>query len=183
MCFGWLHYYLKGSSVLPHSRMFSKTSILAFEANSALSHQIALFCRFFLWKVISRIFCTFLRILEHTVKMQVHFFPYQTSTRYTLICRKNNPSFVYSYRLRIESMLLKAEFDSNVGYLAPSIEAMLRSGEELMSSHKLQDLFYMVLMAGNFLNSVSIFDFIYLCQNSSIRIYLEHRSLSDLLCF
>merc|ERR1712062_27740 len=33
------------------------------------------------------------------------------------------------------------------------IEAMLRSGEELMSSHKLQDLFYMVLMAGNFLNS------------------------------
>ena len=80
-------------------------------------------------------------------------------------------------------MLLKAEFDSNVGYLAPSIEAMLRSGEELMSSHKLQDLFYMVLMAGNFLNSVSVFDFIYQCQNSSIRIYLEHRSLSDLLCF
>merc|ERR1712045_888323 len=50
-------------------------------------------------------------------------------------------------------MLLKSEFDSNVGYLAPSIEAMLRSGEELMSSQKLQDLFYMVLMAGNFLNS------------------------------
>ena len=64
-------------------------------------------------------------------------------------------SFVYSYRLRIESMLLKAEFDSNVGYLAPSIEAMVQSGEELMSSQKLQDLFYMVLMAGNFLNSVS----------------------------
>ena len=74
-------------------------------------------------------------------------------------------------------MLLKAEFDSNVGYLAPSIEAMLRSGEELMSSQKLQDLFYMVLMAGNFLNSVSVFDFIYQCQNSNIRIYLEHRSL------
>ena len=48
-----------------------------------------------------------------------------------------------------------------------------------MSSHKLQDLFYMVLMAGNFLNSVSVFDFIYLCQNSSIRIYLEHRSLGS----
>ena len=53
-------------------------------------------------------------------------------------------------------MLLKAEFDSNVGYLAPSIEAMLQAGEELMSSQKLQDLFYMVLIAGNFLNSVSI---------------------------
>ena len=63
--------------------------------------------------------------------------------------------FICSYRLRIESMLLKAEFDSNVGYLAPSIEAMLQAGEELMSSQKLQDLFYMVLIAGNFLNSVS----------------------------
>ena len=52
-------------------------------------------------------------------------------------------------------MLLKAEFDSNVGYLAPSIEAMLQAGEELMSSQRLQDLFYMVLIAGNFLNSVS----------------------------
>ena len=66
-------------------------------------------------------------------------------------------------------MLLKAEFDSNVGYLAPSIEAMLRSGEELMSSHKLQDLFYMVLMAGNFLNSVSVFDFIPYVLFASIR--------------
>ena len=53
-------------------------------------------------------------------------------------------------------MLLKAEFDSNVGYLAPSIEAMLQAGEELVSSQKLQDLFYMVLMLGNFLNCVSL---------------------------
>ena len=32
---------------------------------------------------------------------------------------------------------------------------MLEAGEKLMSCQKLQDLFYMVLMAGNFLNSVS----------------------------
>jgi hypothetical protein len=52
-------------------------------------------------------------------------------------------------------MLLKAEFEANVSFLEPSIEAMLTAGEELMASQKLQDLFYMVLMAGNFLNSVS----------------------------
>ena len=72
--------------------------------------------------------------------------------------------FICSYRLRIESMLLKAEFDSNVGYLAPSIEAMLQAGEELMSSQKLQDLFYMVLIAGNFLNSVSTIYILQCCH-------------------
>ena len=50
-------------------------------------------------------------------------------------------------------MLLKAEFEANVSFLEPSIDAMLQGGEDLMSSPKLQDLFYMVLMAGNFLNS------------------------------
>ncbi len=52
-------------------------------------------------------------------------------------------------------MLLKAEFEANISYLEPSIEAMLQGAEDLMASQKLQDLFYMVLMAGNFLNSVS----------------------------
>ncbi len=52
-------------------------------------------------------------------------------------------------------MLLKAEFEANVSFLDPSIEAMLGAAEVLMGSQKLQDLFYMVLMAGNFLNSVS----------------------------
>jgi len=58
-----------------------------------------------------------------------------------------------SYRLRIEGMLLRAEFESNMAYLEPSIESMLAAGDELTSNGKLQDLFYMVLMAGNFLNS------------------------------
>lgn len=34
-----------------------------------------------------------------------------------------------SYRLRIESMLLKAEFESNMSFLEPTIDAMLASGE------------------------------------------------------
>merc|ERR1719216_329760 len=60
---------------------------------------------------------------------------------------------VKNYRLRVECMLLKAEFEANMGFLEPSIEAMLTAGEELMSNPKLQNLLYMVLVAGNFLNS------------------------------
>ena len=63
------------------------------------------------------------------------------------------PSF-FSYRLRVESMLLKAEFEANKSFIEHSQEDMLEAGEKLMSCQKLQDLFYMVLMAGNFLNSV-----------------------------
>jgi len=35
----------------------------------------------------------------------------------------------FSYRLRIESMLLKAEFDADMSFLEPSIEAMIAAGE------------------------------------------------------
>merc|ERR550534_1063243 len=60
---------------------------------------------------------------------------------------------VTNYRLRVEGMLLKAEFEAQMSYLEPSIEAMLTAGEELMANQKLQNLLYMVLVAGNFLNS------------------------------
>ncbi len=77
-------------------------------------------------------------------------------------------------------MLLRAEFEANMSFLEPSIESMLAAGEgeflssrwsilahsllsELMSNQKLQDLFLMVLMAGNFLNSVSEFKFFLRC--------------------
>ena len=50
-------------------------------------------------------------------------------------------------------MLLKAEFEANKSFLEISQEAMLEAGKELMNCQKLQDLFYMVLMAGNFLNT------------------------------
>ena len=55
----WL---LRGRSI---SKKCQKTLILTFEANSALSRQIAHFCRLFLWKVISRIFCPLFHILEN----------------------------------------------------------------------------------------------------------------------
>ena len=38
-------------------------------------------------------------------------------------------SYIFSYRLRVEGMLLKAEFEAQMSYLEPSIEAMLTAGE------------------------------------------------------
>jgi len=64
---------------------------------------------------------------------------------------------VYSYKLRIECMLLKEEFASNMNYLEPSINSMILAGEDLMTNKPLQEVLYMVLVAGNFLNSVRTF--------------------------
>lgn len=60
---------------------------------------------------------------------------------------------VPNYKLRIESMLLKEEFAANMGYLEPSINSMIVAGEDLMTNKPLQEVLYMVLVAGNFLNS------------------------------
>ncbi|RZF46426.1 hypothetical protein LSTR_LSTR012501 [Laodelphax striatellus] len=58
-----------------------------------------------------------------------------------------------NYKLRIESMLLKEEFAANMNYLEPSINAMIVAGEDLMTNKPLQEVLYMVIVAGNFLNS------------------------------
>uniref|UniRef100_A0A1B0DBA7 Uncharacterized protein n=1 Tax=Phlebotomus papatasi TaxID=29031 RepID=A0A1B0DBA7_PHLPP len=57
-----------------------------------------------------------------------------------------------NYKLRIECMLLKEEFAANVGYLEPAIRAMLYAGDDLMTNKSLQEVLYMVLVMGNFLN-------------------------------
>ncbi|XP_050511018.1 formin-J isoform X1 [Diabrotica virgifera virgifera] len=58
-----------------------------------------------------------------------------------------------NYKLRIESMLLKEEFASNMGYLQPSINSMISAAQDLMTNKPLQEVLYMVLISGNFLNS------------------------------
>ncbi|KAJ8918956.1 hypothetical protein NQ315_016858 [Exocentrus adspersus] len=58
-----------------------------------------------------------------------------------------------NYKLRIESMLLKEEFASNMGYLAPSINSMIIAAQDLMTNKPLQEVLYMILIAGNFLNA------------------------------
>ncbi|XP_062128227.1 formin-J isoform X1 [Drosophila sulfurigaster albostrigata] len=60
---------------------------------------------------------------------------------------------VPNYKLRIESMLLKEEFAANVAYLEPCINAMLYAGDDLLNSKALQELLYLLVVAGNFLNS------------------------------
>lgn len=71
-------------------------------------------------------------------------------------------------------MLLKEEFASNMSYLEPSINSMVIAAEgikikttpvnmyvtqsfisDLMTNKPLQEVLYMILVAGNFLNSVS----------------------------
>lgn len=88
-----------------------------------------------------------------------------------------------SYKLRIQGMLLKEEFASNMSYLEPSINSMIIAAQgkdlfvkicsyrlgthhfysplkliffsDLMTNKPLKEVLYMVLVAGNFLNSVS----------------------------
>lgn len=58
-----------------------------------------------------------------------------------------------SYKLRVESMLLKEEFATNLGFLEPSINAILFAGDDLMNNVQLREVLYMVVVAGNFLNA------------------------------
>lgn len=60
---------------------------------------------------------------------------------------------VPNYKLRIESMVLKEEFAANITYLDPCINAMIYAGDDLMNNKHLQEVLYMVVVAGNFLNS------------------------------
>ena len=44
------------------------------------------------------------------------------------IVKKLFPHLFSSYRLRVESMLLKAEFEADMSFLEPAIEAMICAG-------------------------------------------------------
>jgi hypothetical protein len=60
-----------------------------------------------------------------------------------------------NYKLKVEGMLLKEEFESNVAYLEPAIEAVRNAANELKQSKALHEILYLILVSGNFLNSVS----------------------------
>ncbi|CAL8104840.1 unnamed protein product [Orchesella dallaii] len=57
------------------------------------------------------------------------------------------------YRLRLEAMLLKEEFESCVSSLESSINVILQATHDVKASQQFQDVLFMVLVAGNFLNS------------------------------
>jgi len=52
-------------------------------------------------------------------------------------------------------MLLKEELDTNIAYLEPAINAIRYAAQELQQCSKLHEVLYLVLVSGNFLNSVS----------------------------
>ncbi|GFT29620.1 FH2 domain-containing protein 1 [Trichonephila clavipes] len=58
-----------------------------------------------------------------------------------------------NYKLRCEGMLLKEEFSSNMAYLEPAIGSIESTAEELKHCEALHEILYMLLVAGNFLNS------------------------------
>ncbi|GBM76263.1 FH2 domain-containing protein 1, partial [Araneus ventricosus] len=60
---------------------------------------------------------------------------------------------VPSYKLRVESMLLKEEFLANQEFLENSIETIRCAAQELEECRKLHEVLYRVLVAGNFLNA------------------------------
>ncbi|XP_038055860.1 inverted formin-2-like, partial [Patiria miniata] len=57
------------------------------------------------------------------------------------------------YKLRVESMLLKEEFASNMDYLIPSIGCIIEACQEILSSSSLREILHLVLLTGNFLNA------------------------------
>ncbi|OWF45788.1 FH2 domain-containing protein 1 [Mizuhopecten yessoensis] len=56
------------------------------------------------------------------------------------------------YKLRIEGMLVKEEFKSNMDYIKPHVEAVIETANQIKAHDDLQELFYLVLIAGNYLN-------------------------------
>ncbi|XP_076315999.1 inverted formin-2-like isoform X3 [Tachypleus tridentatus] len=58
-----------------------------------------------------------------------------------------------SYRLRVESMVLKEEFRTNMNLVKRSIESVKLAAQEIKVSHSLHEILYMILVAGNFLNA------------------------------
>ncbi|KAF2352291.1 Formin FH2 domain [Trinorchestia longiramus] len=57
------------------------------------------------------------------------------------------------YKLSIEALLLKEEFESTLDQIDPSINAIIYAGRDLITNTKLHEMLYMVLQAGNFLNN------------------------------
>ncbi|CAG2106665.1 unnamed protein product [Medioppia subpectinata] len=58
-----------------------------------------------------------------------------------------------NYLLRIEGMLLKEEYYSNVTYLEPAIQLVRNAAKEIKDSNSLHEILYLILVFGNFLNS------------------------------
>ncbi|XP_043197273.1 inverted formin-2-like isoform X2 [Amphibalanus amphitrite] len=64
-------------------------------------------------------------------------------------------SKVPSFQLRVELMLLEADFKPSMDSLRPQIKALVTSCEQILTSESLKQFLILVLQVGNFLNSGS----------------------------
>ena len=73
----------------------------------------------------------------------------------------NAEKFFYSliklqgYKLRIETMILKGDFNSQLGAIRPNIQTLSTVCRKLIDNESLQVFLRFVLHAGNFINGVS----------------------------
>ena len=63
-------------------------------------------------------------------------------------------SFSFRYKLRIDALLLKEEFEATMEQIEPSVNAIIYTARDLLNNAKFHEVLYMVLVAGNFLNNV-----------------------------
>ena len=82
------------------------------------------------------------------------------------------PCCVRSYKLRVEALLMKEEFKQTLDWLKPAIDAILLTADQLKESVELNEILYTILLAGNFLNSVSLTPSYWLVPSSSACIIL-----------
>lgn len=67
-----------------------------------------------------------------------------------------------SYKMRIEGLLLKSEFQSRFDVIQPEIEVIIAVCKDLLSDHTLKEFLRVVLQVGNFMNNVSVHSLIIL---------------------
>ncbi|XP_070197577.1 uncharacterized protein [Littorina saxatilis] len=65
------------------------------------------------------------------------------------LCLMGLPNF----RMRIEGLLIKEEFNSNMEWIRPSIEAVISAAKDIKENKSLQELIFLILITGNYLNS------------------------------
>ncbi|BFZ14740.1 hypothetical protein BsWGS_17779 [Bradybaena similaris] len=58
-----------------------------------------------------------------------------------------------NYRMRIEGLLIMEEFNINMEWIRPSIEAVIQAAKDIQDSQSLKELIYLILISGNYLNS------------------------------
>ncbi|XP_063414450.1 formin-J-like isoform X4 [Mytilus trossulus] len=57
------------------------------------------------------------------------------------------------YKSRIEGFAVKEEFNTNMDWIKPAIEAVIAAAKEIKENSHLHELLYLVLIAGNYLNN------------------------------